>query len=306
MKLNITTKNNDTRLDLFLLTKLPDFSRTQLQKAIKAGRVLVNGNKVLPHYFLKADDLIELTTPKSFTPKTSNLIPNKKIKLNIIFETNDYAIINKPAGLLIHPTEKMEQDTLANALIAHYPKIKKVGDDPLRPGIVHRLDKEVSGVMVVAKTQKGFEYFKNLFNQRQVTKIYTALVHHKMEKPHEILTTHMSRSKTAARMASRPVSQEGKEAVTEYWVEKDFNNFSLLKIQIHTGRTHQIRAQFFALNHPIVGDQLYKQKYVKEKLALDRIFLHSTKLEFIDPTGQPQEFTAPLPAQLKDILKDLK
>jgi len=307
MKIKITSVNKNERLDLFLMSQLPKISRNQIQKLIKAGLVLVNGKKVLPHHWLKENELVEIETEstKQQAPSTK-LKANKKIKLTIIFENADYAVINKPAGLMVHPTDKMEQDTLVNGLIAHFPKIKKVGDDLLRPGIVHRLDKEVSGLMIIAKTQKAFTYFKSLFTEHKIVKTYTALVHQQMEKDHEILKTKISRSKTEARMASRPMSQEGKEAITEYWVEKNFNNFSLLKIQIHTGRTHQIRAVLFSLNHPVVGDTLYKQRNVKEKMELDRLFLHATQLEFNDPKGQTQKFIAPLPTQLKQILKELK
>ncbi|MFC1599115.1 RluA family pseudouridine synthase, partial [Patescibacteria group bacterium] len=188
----------------------------------------------------------------------------------------------------------------------YYPKIKAVGDDPLRPGIVHRLDKGVSGLMLVCKTQEAFDYYKKLFKTRKMTKVYTALVHGKMEKTEELIDMPISRSKNLGKMAVRSKEQGGKQALTKYSVTKQFTHFALLNIELLTGRTHQIRAHMNALKHPIVGDPLYKQKYVKQKMELGRIFLHSTILGFKDMAGKKQEFQAKMPIKLQNIIKNLK
>jgi len=307
MQFKITEQENKQRLDKFLVTKLP-ISRSQIQKLIKAGQILVNGKKSNVHNFLKVGDLIKVTAAKEIKAltKEKKLEPNKKVKFKIVYEDDDILVIDKPAGLLIHPTEKMETDTLANGLLARYPKIKNVGDDPLRPGIVHRLDKSVSGLMLICKTQKAFDYFKKQFQDRKVKKTYTALVYGTMERPEGTIDLPIARSVNKGRMAVKSQEQGGKEAITKYVVTKQFKNFSLLEVEILTGRTHQIRAHLNAIQHPIVGDKLYWQKWVKEKLELDRPFLHSTILNFQNLDGQTLVFKSKLPIKLQKIIKELK
>ncbi len=306
MIIKIKSEDTDQRLDKFLRDKLP-ISRSQIQKLIKAGDILVNAKKVTPHYFLQANDKINVPQKevKELT-KEKKLEANKKIKLKIVFEDENILVIDKPAGLMVHPTEKMEPDTLVNGLLAYNPQIKNVGDDPLRPGIVHRLDKAVSGLILVCKNQKAFDYYKQQFQNRKIKKIYTALVHGQMEKLEGEINLPIERAKGKGKMAVKPISQGGKEAITKYVVIKQFKNFALLEVEILTGRTHQIRAHLNAIQHPVVGDKLYKQKNVKESLALDRPFLHSTILSFTDMQGKCQEFKSKLPAKLEKIIKELK
>ena len=294
------------RLDKFVVSQL-SLARNKAQVLIKKGLITVNDEPTNSHHFLKQGDVIEYkqTDVKAIT-KVKKFSANKDIKLNIIKDTTDWVVLNKPAGIIVHPTEQMEENSLASALIAKYPEIKKVGDSPIRPGIVHRLDKQVSGVMVVAKTAKAFEYLKWLFAHRKVNKEYIALVHGEMTQDSGIIDLRISRSTTKKRMAAHPQGSElGREALTEYTVVKRFRNFTLLNVKIHTGRTHQIRAHLNALNYPIVGDKLYKQRDVKENLELDRVFLHSSKLGFADKAGKVYEYSAPLPKDLEKILTTL-
>jgi len=305
MLIKIKPENKNQRLDKFLTTKLP-ISRSQIQKLIKAGDILVNGKKTSVHNFLQPGDQIKISAKeiKELTTE-KKLEPSKKVKFKIVYEDENILVIDKPAGLLVHPTEKMEPDTLVSGLLAKYPEIKKVGDDKLRPGIVHRLDKAVSGLILVCKTQKAFDYFKNLFQKRKIKKIYTALVHGQMEKPEGEINLPIERAKGKGKMAVKSISQGGKEAITKYTVIKQFKNFSLLEVEILTGRTHQIRAHLNAIQHPIVGDKLYKQKWVRESLELDRPFLHSTILSFKNLDGKKLEFKSKLPSKLQRLLKQI-
>lgn len=303
IKLNLD--NSNERLDKFLTAELK-ISRSKIQKLIKSGKITLNGEKVTPHFFLRANDKININDKDvKIENKEKELKPNKKVKYNIVYEDENILVIDKPSGLLVHPTDKMENNTLVNGLIAYYPKLKKIGEDPLRPGIVHRLDKDVSGLMLVCKTQKAFAYFKKQFQERKVKKIYTALVHNPMERVEGIIDLPLERSEKG-KMLVKTKDQGGKEAITKYTVIKQFQNFSLLEVQIETGRTHQIRTHFNFLNHPIVGDKLYQQKKVKANIELGRPFLHSTKLGFKNLDGKYLEFESKLPLKLNKILKQIK
>lgn len=302
MIIKVTLEQTNQRLDKFLTEHLP-ITRSQIQKLIKSGAVLVNKQKVSVHNFLKAGDQINIASKAiNDINREKKLTADKNVKFKIVYEDDNIAVIDKPAGLLVHPTEQMENKTLAAGLLAKWPEIKKVGDNPLRPGIVHRLDKNVSGLLLVAKTQKAFDYFKKQFQKRKVKKLYTALVHGVMEKPEGEINLPIARSKTKGRMAVKSQEQGGKEAITKYWVTKQFKNFTLLDVEILTGRTHQIRAHLNALQHPVVGDSLYSQKWVREKLILNRPFLHSSFLNFQNLDGKTLEFKSKLPAVLHRIL----
>lgn len=299
------TENNKTRLDKFLNERLP-LSRSQIQKLIKSGDITVNNEAVTPHHFLQSGDTItynekEIAQQAEKKPFT----PNKEVQFSVVAETDDYLIIDKPAGLMVHPTEHMENDTLANGLIARYPEIAEIGDDPVRPGIVHRLDKGVSGLMLVAKTQEAFEFYKHQLKGREVEKEYTALVYGEMEQPSGTIDQPISRSKSQGRMATRSQGQGGKEAITHYSVIQEYRNFSLLSVKIETGRTHQIRTHLHAIGHGVVGDPLYQQKNIKESAACDRIFLHSSTLSFTDQDGERKEYASPLPTELEEVLHTL-
>jgi 23S rRNA pseudouridine1911/1915/1917 synthase len=240
---------------------------------------------------------------------------NEQIK--IIAETPDYLVLNKPAGILVHPTQANETDTLADWLKENYPKIKKVGDAPERPGIVHRLDREASGLLVVAKNQKMFDVLKKQFQEREIEKEYLVLVYEKILADEGEIDFEIDRGREG-RMVSRPridktllknvdKDQPGKESLTEFWVEKRYARFTLLRVRIHTGRMHQIRVHMFAYNHPVVGDQLYLNRKLikKNEQKIDRLFLHSAKLCFNDLKGEKKCFESELPLELKEYLKKL-
>lgn len=317
----ITLPATKTRLDIFL-SKKKKISRSRAQKMIEAGLILINNE--LPQKAgerISASDTITIT--KTARLKESLNKKQKNIKIlkyyNIgdiknIAETPDYIVVEKPRGMLTHSTMKNEPDSLAALLVKKYPELKKVGDDPARPGIVHRLDKEASGLLVVARTQKMFNHLKEQFKNRAVDKEYSVLAHGQVQRDWERINFPIIRSKNADRMSALPATAKGlentagKQALTEFWVEKKFINFTLLRVKIHTGRMHQIRAHMLAYNHPVVGDPLYFQKKLKRKWdeRLGRLFLHCTKLAFTDLNGEQQTFESPLPKELSDFLILLK
>lgn len=240
----------------------------------------------------------------------------------IISETDDYLVINKPAGLAVHGGGNLKEPTLADWLIAHYPQIKKVGDDPARPGLIHRLDKEVSGLMVIAKNNKSFADLKKQFKNREIDKEYIALAHGQLTKDEGIINFPIKRSQIGYKMAALPLNAEellsrlhpqgrdrgnidgwfkARAARTEFKVLKKFVNYTLLRVKIVTGRTHQIRVHFFAYGHSLAGDNLYCTKKTKDKnkkLNLGRVFLVADRLSFRNLRGTNQNFKIDLPANL--------
>jgi 23S rRNA pseudouridine1911/1915/1917 synthase len=300
-----------TRLDLFLVGQL-DLSRSKVQNRIKNGDVTIN-NKVIiaPHTFLKKEDIITLNEPvaKPYDPiRKGKKATKKKIEfeLDIIFENDDVLVVNKQAGVLTHPTENSDEKTLMDAAVAHSPEIATVGDNPKsRAGIVHRLDRDASGVLIIAKTQEAFEHLKAQFKNRTVNKIYRALVHGQVVKDEKTIKGHIARSKNDGKMVARPPSQKGKEAITHYDVIQRYANASELKVRIETGRTHQIRVQMLSLGHPVVGDNIYIIKNLK-RIPFKRLGLHAEHLTITLPgETDPQTFTAPLPADMKNLIAKL-
>ncbi len=242
------------------------------------------------------------------------------MKLSLLAEETDFLVVDKPAGLLVHPTNQETGSTLVDFLLSDYPSLKSIGENPERPGIVHRLDREVSGLMVIPKTQVMFVHLKKQFAEHQVKKEYLALVHGRLPKEEGEINFVIARSRRGGRMAARPPSQEGREARTRYEVEQRFPQATLARVFPETGRTHQIRAHFHALGHPLVGDRLYRlkkqrrkelQKYKSEtiqklgSLEIPRLMLHATKLSFLDLAGQVRDFTSPLPPEFKKFLDQL-
>ncbi len=254
----------------------------------------------------------------------------KTLEPTIIFENDDYLVINKPAGLIVHGGTGITEPVLTDWLRTRYPEIENVGDDPIRPGIVHRLDKEASGLMVIAKTQKAFNHFKKQFQNRKIVKKYIALAHGAISKEEDVIAFPIRRSKDGYKMAALPVSsetisdknkpnnrdrgtlraqEESKEAITEFCVLHRYINYTLLDVTIKTGRTHQIRVHFYAYGHPLVGDPLYwtkKSKVKNEKIKLGRIFLVARELSFKDVDGEKQKFSIELPADLQSFLDKTK
>ncbi len=295
------------RLDKFLVQALPNVSRNSIQNTIRSGGVSVNGSAIaVVHRFLRAGDVVTMAGE----PTTANrltLVPDSGVLFDIVYEADSYLVINKPAGLTVHPAPGVTGPTLAAGLLARFPELSGVGEDQLRPGIVHRLDREVSGLMVVARTQNMYEHLKRQFQERTMEKTYTALVIGRVANPSGTITFPLARSKrNHGKVAARAESDEDtREAVTHYTVEQAFQQVTLLTVRLETGRTHQIRAHLAAIDHPIVGDQLYRPKSLSFKATPGRIFLHASSLSFTELTGEPQAFSCPLPKELQDFLKRL-
>lgn len=300
-------KADKARLDVVLAAQIGE-PRHQAQKMIKAGLVLVNGKVVLKvNHRLNEEDEIKVTKAKKALVKAKQEADLPEVP--IIKETDDYLVINKPAGLMVHGARGNTGPTLVAWLIKNYPKIAKVGDDKERPGIVHRLDKDVSGLMVVAKNNKSFEDLKRQFSSRQIYKEYQGLVYGALTVEEGVLNFPLSRSTKGHKMAAHPFGAEGKEAITEFKVLKHFINYSLLSLVIKTGRTHQIRAHLSAFNHQLVGDNLYGTNITKiknKKFNLGRVWLVSVKLTFADLAGEKQEFKIKVPTELQKFLKEIK
>ena len=300
------TYKQDTkeRLDKFLSLELPQLTRSQLKKMILSELVLVNDEIATVHRWLKNKDVVKLlkTAPEK-------RIEKKLIAPKILAQTKDYLILEKPAGLLVHPTDRNETNTLADWLRTEFPQVKKVGDEPMRPGIVHRLDKDVSGLMVVALNNDAFDFIKKQFQDRTVKKEYLALVHGSMRANSGEIDTPIERSKETGLMKANKMAEVSKTAITIYNVEKKFVNYTLLRLQIKTGRTHQIRTHLYSIGHSIVGDSLYRTKDLrKKKKTIEnlRIFLHAAYLEFTDLENNRQKYSSSLPSLLKDFLSTIK
>lgn len=290
------------RLDKYL-TETMEASRSQIQRLIKQGGVTLNGKKVKPGQVLSPGDMI-------FYPEVELAVRVKEGTapvLNVVYEDDDLLVINKPAGLLVHEAFRDEhRATVVDGLLERYPEIAEVGEDPTRPGIVHRLDKDVSGLMVVAKTQAAFESLKRQFQNRTVKKEYLALVYGMLPKDTDTISLKIARSKEKGRMVARTGEQDGKEAITQYDVLKRFSTATYVSVNILTGRTHQIRVHFQGLGYPIVGDRLYMVKRMKfREIPLNRLFLHSHKLTIRLMDGKEKSFIAPLPEDLQTLLRTL-
>ncbi|MFH0857541.1 MAG: RluA family pseudouridine synthase [Candidatus Magasanikbacteria bacterium] len=312
--------SDSMRLDVFL-TDYFQVSRSQVQKWIKQEHVLVNGK--FPKKagdFLKSGDTISMVSEGKYesTEKRDEEYERLKNEIVILHDEKDFLVVYKPAGLLVHPTEALEENTLTHFLLEKYPKLKGIGENPVRPGIVHRLDREASGILVIAKTKKMFEHLKKQFQERTIEKIYSVLVYGEVDQDHNIIDFDIDRGKDG-KMVSRPNTdllslkkvqkrQPGKEAITEFWVEKRFVNYSLLRVKIHTGRTHQIRVHMYAYNHPVVGDNLYCNKKLckKRDRELKRLFLHAKELSFTDLKGEKRNFEYGLPEDLQSFLDNAK
>ncbi|HLD31757.1 MAG TPA: RNA pseudouridine synthase, partial [Patescibacteria group bacterium] len=239
-------------------------------------------------------------------------------QIKILADEPDYLVVSKPAGILVHPTAAKEKITLINWLTEKYPEIKKVGENKQRPGIVHRLDKDASGLLVVAKTQKMFISLKKQFQERKVEKEYAVLVYGRLPQEHGLIDFIIDRGHEG-RMVSRPKvdllklknvpkQQPGKEAKTEFWRQRSLGRFDLLRVRIYSGRTHQIRVHFFAFGYPVVGDRLYFRPRLFKKCdqKLSRLFLHAENLCFMDLGGQRRCFHCPLSKELTDFLVGLE
>lgn len=293
-----TTKQ---RLDHFLVTQIPDISRSQLQGLIKEGFVSINGKPVHKSGFkLESGHTVNIIIPPA---KPTNLIP-EDIPLDIVFEDNDIIVVNKPPGMVVHPSAGHATGTLVHAILAHCPDLEGVGGVQ-RPGIVHRLDKDTSGIMVVAKNDTSHQFLQKQFKKRQVSKQYLALVEHRPPTKTGRIEAAIGRDpKNRQRMAVQP-EKKGRMAISEFSTMENFAQHTLLNVRILTGRTHQIRVHMAYLNCPVVGDRVYG--YKKISLPVDRQLLHAYKLRIQWNKSIPErEFSAPLAKDFQQTLEHLR
>jgi len=283
------------RLDKYIVEKCPELSRTYAQKLIGDGHITVNDHVAKAGLKLNIGDTVSIAIPP---PPPSPLSP-EAIPLNIIYEDNDLLVIDKPAGLTVHPAPGHPSHTLVNAILSHFPHLADIGNS-LRPGIVHRLDKDTSGVMLVAKNRAAQLSLTTQFKTHSVVKAYLVLVKGHLTPEHGIIEAAIGRDpRNRKRMA---VVAKGREARTEYSVVKYIGNYTLLEVRPETGRTHQIRVHLLAIGYPVIGDPMYGVK----SAYLSRQFLHASRLGFILPsTGEYVEFTSDLPPDLEQALKDI-
>jgi 23S rRNA pseudouridine1911/1915/1917 synthase len=301
-KIIINQKNSKQRIDRFLVKELFSYTRGEIIRSIKAGDILVDGKKVKPSYLLKKGNRLEI----SIKTKLVKIEPNPKVKFTVIHKDKNLIVINKPAGLQVHPV-KSEKNTLVNGLVAKFPEIKNINDNLSgsrpRPGIVHRLDKDTSGVMVVARNQKTFDELKELFQNREVKKEYLAIVFGKLKNKKGIIEKPIARARSYKKqtIASAKTRTKIRQAVTKYEVLMEFDNYSLVKAMPETGRMHQIRVHLAALGQPIVGDKKYTHKNYKIPKNVRRQMLHAQKIEFAIK-GKKLSFSADVPRDMSDFL----
>jgi 23S rRNA pseudouridine1911/1915/1917 synthase len=282
---------SDIRLDKYLTQVLPQFSRAYLQKLIEQNYVLVNGQKAKASQRLNKVDRVTVELPTVPVHPLAEAIP-----LTIVYEDEDILVIDKPAGLTVHPAPGHPSHTLVNAVLAHCPSLAK-SSELMRPGIVHRLDKDTSGLMVLVKNDFTREYLVAQFKSRTVTKGYLVLVKGKLSPEQGIIEAPIGRD--PHRRQRMAIVEAGKEATTQYRVRKYLGNYTLVEVAPLTGRTHQIRIHLSAIGYPVVGDPIYGTK----SAHLNRQFIHAYRLGFRLPsTKQFQEFTLPLPMDLEQAL----
>jgi 23S rRNA pseudouridine1911/1915/1917 synthase len=310
------SEHTGKRLDQFLAASLPDTSRARVQELIQQEKVLINGHPAKASLRLRGDERIEVVGDVRRPPLRA--VP-EDIPLDVVYEDDDLAVINKPAGMMVHAgagatDDERNRGTLVNALVYRFGALSGVGGE-LRPGIVHRLDKETSGLIIVAKNDAAHRRLALQFSGRRVKKIYIALVHGWTKKKLGTINSAISRDVIRrTRMTTRRAS--GREAITHYHVQQRINSafgkFTLLEVKIDTGRTHQIRVHMASVGHPVVGDALYgapREIPVKsgQAISLPRNFLHASELQFIHPrTGEALTFSRPISDQLSEFLRLLE
>lgn len=300
-KITITKEQAGKRVDKFLSLEFFLYSRGEIIRKIKNGEVRVNGKSVKPSHVLEENDVVEL---ENFSKESveEKLVENKNIPLEIIFQNKNFVVINKQAGVQVHPSHNEKKNTLVNVIIARFPEIADVHDDStsdkLRPGIVHRLDKDTSGVLVIARNTKAFAELKKLFKDRKIEKSYVAICQGifaekagTIEKP--IARSASYRKQVIARKNTKTIVRE---AVTKYEVAKEFGEYSLVNVFPKTGRMHQIRIHLASIDHSVVGDSVYGNGSLAK-----RQLLHARELKF-ELFGEKYDFLAPMPKDFEEFM----
>ena len=305
LEIIVTEAEAGERLDAFLAARIDSWSRARLQRLIEDGDVLVNASEVKSSYKLRAGDQIEV----ELTAAPATEFPPDDIPITVVHEDDDLIVVNKPAGMVVHPAAGVSGGTLANALAFHFQRLSSAGG-AARPGIVHRLDKGTSGLLVVAKTEIAHENLADQFRDREVFKSYLALVHGQVDHRRGEIDQPIARDpRNRTRMA---IVRAGRPSLSLYRIRERFDRFTLLDVELKTGRTHQIRVHLAWLKHPVVGDEVYgggRDKTVSDPqirgtiAKLNRQFLHAAQLGFRHPrTGERMVFSAALPNELQDSL----
>lgn len=296
-KLWVLEEMEGERLDVFITDNMEQLSRSTVQNLIKTGKVLVNGQPLKASYHLRAGDRVEMELPEP----QAVAIEAQNIPLDIIYQDEDLAVVDKPKGLVVHPAHGNWDHTMVNALMYHIKDLSGINGE-LRPGIVHRLDKDTSGVMVVAKNDSAHRSLAEQIRVHSIKREYIALVHGVIKENLGTINAPIGRSKLDRKKMA--VVKEGRSAVSNYEVMERFKNYTLVKVSLMTGRTHQIRVHFSYIKHAVVGDPLYGS--AKKHFDLDSQALHAHLLGFDHPrTDEYMEFTSPLPEYFQAILAEL-
>lgn len=287
------------RLDRYLAARLSGLSRSRAQHLIRTGAVLVNDRPALPSYPCRAQDRIQVTFLPE--PEPAPAPAPQSLPLEIVYEDESLMVVIKPPGMVMHLAPGHSADTLANALLHHRPELACVGPDPARPGIVHRLDKDTSGLLVVAANPTAYRALQAAFARRAVDKRYMALVYGRPTPPQAAIEAPIGRD-AANRLRMAVVFQGGRYARTEYRTLQSWRDASLLEVNLLTGRTHQIRVHLASIGHPVVGDRTYGRR--RESIPAPRQMLHAARLAFRHPEhGVDLAFEAPLPHDLRQVLE---
>ncbi|HPH96642.1 MAG TPA: RluA family pseudouridine synthase [Anaerolineaceae bacterium] len=289
------------RLDRVIVLHMPDLSRSRIQALIRDGRIKVNGQVVTKTGAnIEAGYEIEVDLP----PVQPTGLVAEDIPLDVLFENDALLVINKPAGMVVHPAAGHASGTLVNAALAHAPEMEGIGGEQ-RPGIVHRLDKDTSGIIVIAKTDEAHHWLQDQFRLRQVHKTYLALVDGRPPTPEGRIEAPIGRDPSHRKRMAITKPEKGREAATEYHVIETFPNHALVEAHPITGRTHQIRLHMAFIGCPIAGDTLYGHR--TPSVELNRHFLHAARLQITLPgESKPRTFEAPLPAELAEVLAQLR
>ncbi|MHC1738283.1 MAG: RluA family pseudouridine synthase [Ignavibacteriaceae bacterium] len=317
IKIEIPPAKTKERLDLFLTNSIENATRTKVQKLIEAGFVLVNGKPAKSNYKILPRDILDITIPISPRPEKAE---PEDIPLDIVFEDEYIIVVNKPAGMVAHPAYSNYTGTLVNALLHHTNKLSQLNEPAIRPGIVHRIDKDTSGLLLVAKDEYVHAQLAKQFSKHTIEREYWAVTWGKFKNSKGEISYNIVRSKTDRKKFTHTSEDEGKTAITLYEIIREYDFASLVKLNLKTGRTHQIRVHLAAINHPIFGDSVYGGRTIHYGHALAKIksrvenlleemprqALHAKTLGFVHPkTKETLSFDSELPADMKDLLTKL-
>lgn len=300
LRFEIAQADDKKRIDVFLAEKISEHSRSYIQKLIKDGLVLVNGEKVKPNFKVKPGCIIDVTIPP---PQEISLQP-EPLELDIVYEDDDIVVVNKPQGMVVHPAPGNYSGTLVNALLYSCDELSGIGG-VIRPGIVHRLDKDTSGLLVVAKNDAAHRSLAQQIKDRTLKRVYWCIVEKNIREDKGVINAPIGRHPTNRKKMAVLNAPTAKPAITHFKVLERFGEYTLVEARLETGRTHQIRVHMAYIGHPVVGDSVYGSR--KQKFNLKGQVLHAKKLGLIHPSnGEYMEFEAPLPEYFENLLDILR